>query len=275
VSVQAIGKPRLKNMLILRKQSITELPHRDIESMTETELEAWSTKNLVNRGGTWLLPQLVAAFGGWTLAKNSRGEIDVVKTLQQNCEHNSTNTALWKLTRIPRTCLVPKQIAQAEYATLTPLVLAGFKRMQGVPYNAWQGLDKLEYIMEPRLLEAVNVVCPDLGSERLLEIRTQGLTQRSGIKAGQMKPAESTWSLAGIADTELGHLPKLTQTILTQIWLAHPSHRSNLMILDPQNWDRMPEPLITSNIFIKPLPQESAVLEEKPKESTKTLLPWM
>jgi hypothetical protein len=170
---------------------------------------------------------------------------------------------------------MPKQIAQPEYAVLTPLILAGFKRMQGVAYNSWQGLDKLEYIMEPRLLEAVNVVCPDLGSERLIELRTQGLTQRSGIKAGQLKSPESTWSLAGIADTELGHLPKLTQTILTQIWLAHPSHRSSLMILDPNNWDRMPEPLLAIDVFKKPGPQEIARSEQKPIKTTNTLLPWM
>jgi hypothetical protein len=262
-------------MLILRKQSITELPHKDIESMTETELEAWCLKHLVNRGGTWLLPQLVAHFGSWTLAKNTRGQIDVIKTLQQNCEHNSENTAYWKLTRIPRTCLVPKQIAQAEYATLTPLILAGFKRMQGISYNLWQGLDKLEYIMEPRLHEAVNVVCPDLGSTRLLEIRQQGLMTRSGKSAGQLKNAETTWSLNGISDTELGHLPKLTQSILTQIWLAHPQHRHELMILDPNNWDRRPEPLIANNVLKTPEPQEIAPLEKNTKETDKTLLPWM
>lgn len=262
-------------MLQLRKQSITELPHKDIESMTETELEAWSLKNLVNRAGSWLLPQLVAAFGSWTLAKDSSGSIDVVKTLQQNCEHNSVNTAYWKLTRIPRTCLMPKQIAQAEYAVLTPLVLAGFKRMQGVGYESWRGLDKLEYIMEPRLLEAVCVDVPTLGSERLLAIRQQGLTTRSGKTAGQLKSAESTWSLTGIQDTELGHLPKLTVSILTQIWLAHPQHRNSLMILDPNNWDRMPEPLIANNVFKTPEPQEIAPLEKPPKETDKTLLPWM
>jgi hypothetical protein len=146
--------------------------------------------------------------------------------------------------------------------------------MQGVSYESWRGLPNLEYVLEPRLLEAVNVVCPDLGSERLLEIRQQGLTQRSGIKAGQMKPAESTWSLAGIADTELGHLPKLTQTILTQIWLAHPSHRSNLMILDPHNWDHMPEPLIATTVFKQPI-KESVALAPEPDQSTKSLLPWM
>lgn len=262
-------------MLLLRKQSITELPHRDIESMTETELEAWCLKNLLNRGGSWLMPQLVAHFGSWRLVKDGNGKIDVLETLRCNCEHNSVNTALWKLTRIPRTCLVPKQIAQAEYAVLTPLILAGFKRMQGVLYEQWRGLPKLEYIIEPRLLAAVNQTVPDLGSERLLEIREQGLMTRSGKSAGQLKSAENTWSLNGISDTELGHLPKLTQSIMTQIWLAHPSHRSNLMILDPQNWDHMPEPLIANNVFKTPEPQEIAPHKNKLEETSKTLLPWM
>lgn len=261
--------------MLLKKQSITELPHKDIESMTETELEAFAEKVLSKRCGSWLLPQLVAAFGQWTLVKDSQGSIDVVKTLKHNCENNSANTAYWKISRITRSLLVAAQTKAPEYATLTPLILAGFKRMQGVDYESWRGLPKLEYILEPRLLEAVAVDCPDLGSERLLEIRTQGLTQRSGIKAGQMKPAESTWSLAGIADTELGHLPKLTQTILTQIWLAHPSHRSSLMILDPRDWDRIPEPLIANNVFKTPEPKEIAPLEKNTKETNKTLLPWM
>jgi hypothetical protein len=261
--------------MLLQKQSITCLPHRDIESMTETELEDFATKVLSKRCGSWLLPQLVAAFGSWRLILDDAGKIDVLATLKQNCEHNSANTAYWRISRIARSLLVASQTRSPEYATLTPLILAGFKRMQAVGYESWRGLDKLEYVLEPRLLEAVNVVCPDLGSERLLEIRQQGLMTRSGKSAGQLKNAETTWSLNGILDTELGHLPKLTQSILAQIWLAHPVHRSNLMILDPTNWDRMPEPLITSNIFIKPLLQESAALGEVPKETTKTLLPWM
>jgi hypothetical protein len=262
-------------MLQLRKLHIQELPLRDIAVMTETELEAWCLKHDLNRMGSWLLPQLVAHFGAWTLVKDINGSIDVKQTLKCNCESSLEAQAMWRLSRIPRTCLLTKQIAIAEYAVLTPLILAGFKRMQGVNYEQWRGVENLDYVVESRLLEAVNVTYPDLGSERLLEIRKQGLTQRSGIKAGQMKPAESTWSLAGIADTELGHLPKLTQTILTQIWLAHPSHRSNLMILDPHNWDRLPEPLIANNVFKTPEPQEIAPLEKKAKETDKTLLPWM
>ena len=262
-------------MLQLKKLSIEELPLRDIAAMTEVELEDWATKNHVNRMGSWLLPQLVATFGAWRLAKDSAGVIDVKQTLKWNCEPSLAAQAMWRLSRIPRTLLLTKQVALPEYAVLTPLILAGFKRMQGVPYEQWRGVDNLEYVVEPRLLEAVTQTCPTLGSERLLAIRQQGLTTRSGKTAGTIKNPESTWSLTGIQDTELGHLPKLTQTVLTQIWLAHPVHRSNLMILDPENWDRMPEPLIAPTVFKNATITETAQLEPKPKETAKTLLPWM
>ena len=144
--------------------------------------------------------------------------------------------------------------------------------MQGVSYETWKNCAGLDYILEPRLFEAVTCDVPNLGSERLLEIRTQGLTTRSGKSAGQLKSAESTWSLNGIQDTELGHLPKLTQSILTQIWLAHPTHRSNLMILDLHDWDHMPEPLIAPTIFKQPIKESVAI---NTKETAKTLLPWM
>ena len=262
--------------MLLKKQSITELPHKLIESMTETELEDFAEKELSKRCGSWLLPQLVAVFGSWRLIL-VEGKIDVLQTLKRNCEASVENTAYWRISRITRSLLVASQTKSPEYATLTPLILAGFKRMQGVGYESWRGLAKLEYVLEPRLLEAVYLKdgdLPNLGSERLLEIRTQGLTTRSGKSAGQLKNAETTWSLNGISDTELGHLPKLTQSILTQIWLAHPVHRHNLMILDPQNWDHMPEPLIAPTIFKQPV-KESAALDPKPNQPTKSLLPWM
>ena len=260
-------------MIQLRKQTLGELPLQDIAVMTETELELWCVNNRINRFESWLLPQLVAAFGSWRLVRRD-SSIDVLQTLKLNCEHNLQNSALWRLSRVPRQILIQRQIALAEYATLTPLILAGFKRMQGISYESWRGLDKLAYVLEPRLFEAVTCDVPNLGSERLLEIRTQGLMTRSGKSAGQLKSAETTWSLNGIQDTELGHLPKLTQSILAQIWLAHPVHRTNLMILDPQNWDHMPEPLIATNIFNTAV-IKSPALDEVPKETAKTLLPWM
>ena len=166
-----------------------------------------------------------------------------------------------------------KQVATPDYATFTPLVMMGFKRMQGVSYEAWRNADRLGLIMEPALYEAVVLddysFC-DLGSELLLQIREQGLITKEGKTKGKVKAAESTWSLSGIKDTELGGLPKLTQTMVTQCWLAHPKYRTPYMILDPRNWDRMPEPLISSEIFTKP----KEVVVVKRDRSTEADLPF-
>jgi hypothetical protein len=153
----------------------------------------------------------------------------------------------------------------------------GLKRMQGVSYESWRSAKDLSWILEPRLYSAVVLepqvleACCSLGSDRLVEIRDQGLLARTGAKAGQMKPAKSTWSLTGIQDTELGGLPKITQTILTQCWLAHPESRTPYMILDLQNWDSMPQPLVTNDIF-KAVPKPEPI--KKQTKETAELLPW-
>jgi hypothetical protein len=160
-----------------------------------------------------------------------------------------------------------------DYGTLTPLILMGLKRMQGIGYETWRQSSGLQYMLEPRLCTAVCLnsedleICGGLGSNRLLEIQKQGLTTKSGKTAGSIKPARSTWSLSGLQDTEIAHLPKLTQTILTQCWLAHPELRTPYMILDLQNWDTMPQPLVTNDIF-------KAVQTQQPKQELAGVLPW-
>jgi hypothetical protein len=44
-------------------------------------------------------------------------------------------------------------------------------------------------------------------------------------------------------------VPELAQTMIAQIWCAHPSNRTKYMVLDPKNWDAIPAPLISSDIF--------------------------
>lgn len=259
-------------MLKITKQDIHTIDFDDIHLLQDKQAEVKLEKMGVNRFESWLLPQLVANFGNWKLC-TSNNKIDVLATLQHNCS-DPKQQQLWKLTRINRSVLMLKQIKYPEYATLTPLIMLGFKRYQNVPYSHWQGLDNLSWILEPKLDSAVNYDCKDLfglGSDRLLEIRQQGLTIRSGSKQGTLKPAETTWCLNNITDTELGQLPKLTQTILTQIWLAHPRYRSPSMILDIYNWDNIPAPLFPVDIF-SPSKANDPEVEVK---TTPTPLPWM
>lgn len=256
--------------MLIKKQDIRELPLQDIAGKNLQEVTLWCESNNLPHFSTWTLAQMVAEFGSWTLVKNN-GVIDCVATLKQNCDGDRWKTGLWRLTRIRRSSLLSSQVKAPDYGAFTPLILMGFKRMQGVPYEAWRGSEGLEHILEPDLHDAVVLedysFC-NLGSERLLELRMDGLKVRSGVKMGTYKNPESTWSLTGLKGTELGGIPKLTQTMITQCWLAHPKHRTPYMILDPQNWDRIPEPLIGTEIF--KAPEVKKIVREDTAD-----LPWM
>jgi hypothetical protein len=263
--------------MLFKKQELHSIDFTGTERMNLEAWETWADTVNLSHLHTWLLPQLVAWYGNWTLVRDSSGEIDCLATVKANCP-DPKSRAFYMLSRIKRSLLVAQQTKSPEYATLTPLILMGQKRMQGVNYESWRNASGLQYILEPRLLEAVMLdaldleICSSLGSERLLEIQTQGLTTKSGKTAGSIKPAKSTWSLTGIQDTEIGHLPKITQTILAQCWLAHPELRTPYMILDPQNWDAMPQPLVSNSIFkteLVPQPTKKQNLKE-----LADIMPW-
>lgn len=123
------------------------------------------------------------------------------------------------------------------------------------------------HLIDKALLDAMLYRgCPTLGSERLLEIREQGLTTKSGANVGKVTKATSSWCLKGISDTELAEAPKLFGTMLTQIWVADPSLRTEYMVLDPYDWDRMPPPLIAERILV---PQQPIISKEETVD-----MPW-
>lgn len=265
--------------MLIKKQDLDALDYKMLSGLTQTELEDWVKLNKLSIYSGWLLPQMVAYFGNWTLVRGTDGRPDVLATLKQNCGTDPQPMVLWKLSRLTRSKILDLQAKNPEYGQLTPLILMGFKRYQNVPYEAWRGLPHLEHILEPKLYEALHhddYSWCDLGSERLLELRNQGLLNKAGEKAGTLKPADSTWALTGVQATEIGHLPKLTQSILTQIWLAHPTKRTPYMILDFKNWDCMPDPLVTGEIF-KPVgrPDRHVELKNKLKQPDTAELPWL
>lgn len=259
-------------MLKITKQDIDTLDLSPLNKLQLPQQELWCEAQKLNRFESWLLPQLVSRFGMWKLC-TTNNTIDVFQTLKHNCS-DPKQLSYYHLSRVKRSHFLTNMTKSPTLGSLTPLILLAFKQYQGVPYSSWQGLDNLEHILEPRLYTAITSDVGDLsglGSDRLLEIRQQGLTTRSGSNSGSQKPAETTWQLTGIKDTEIGHLPKLTQTILTQIWLAHPRHRSPSMILDITNWDNIPAPLSPVDIFSP----SKANNNEKEVKTTQTALPWM
>jgi len=244
----------------LRKQELAALDLETLANLDENSFAKTIKAMNLDNYSTWMMPQLVSIFGQWRLQSTGKA------TILENCK-NDFEKACWRLTRVRRSQLVKNQTQQPEYGQFTPLILLGFKRMQGYSYEQFRELPGLDLLLEPDLYEAIVLdQPPQVTKSRLLEIRQQGLVYKTGPKTGETRPAESTWQLYGIQDTELGNYPKLTQTVLTQCWLAHPKHRRQTMILDLNDWDHMPEPLIEMPIEPKPAVTQTS----KP-----TGLPWL
>lgn len=246
--------------MLIRKQDIYQLEIEHWLELGDDQFELQVEAANLHNFSTWLLPQLVAHFGRWRL--HSTGQETVVK--------NSVSTldkVLWRLSRVRRSLLVKNQTRQPEYGQLTPLILLGLKRSQGYSYEQFREFQDIKWLLEPPLLEALSVTISVPQKNRLLEIRDQGLIYRSGKNSGTRRNPETTWQLYGIQDTELGGYPKLLQTILTQCWLAHPKNRRETMILDPLDWDLMPEPLIDVDVV-------RVVESTKPTKTLHMDVPW-
>lgn len=201
---------------------------------------------------SWFLDQLLHHFGSWKLIL-ADGLVDPRATARYNLgsgtpSQQAFNRGCWMIAcRLPRSKLVMKQTAQPQFSALVPLILAGIKRYQDIPYSAWSRVG-CESVMPQDLLTAAVTPWPELDLTRLLEIRAEGLLVRSGAKAGTSRDPKSSWQLYAVQDTEIGQLGKYSQVMMTQIWVTHPELRHVDMITQVNDWDSFPQPLIHTTI---------------------------
>jgi hypothetical protein len=74
--------------------------------------------------------------------------------------------------------------------------------------------------------------------------------------------ARTTYRLVYAKDYVFNRMPHLVKVMALQMWAAHPDNRGAYMVLNPDNWDDMPDALVADEIFVVP---ETAELE----------LPWI
>lgn len=239
-------------MFILKSNQIKQFPFHEARNLSEGPLEEWALSRSLLSHNLWMLPQILAHYGNYTVTKLDNGLYCPTTLVRSNLGSDDWEIGLWKvINKLKRSSLVKSQIAPqfSEYSALVPIILAGLKKYQGIKYSEWSA-EGLQHVIEPKLYEAATFTdYPNLSNDELMYIRTQGLTTKSGPSAGTVKKATSSWCLTGIKQTTLGSVPQLTGTMLTQIWVAHPSVRHPNMILNPKDWDNMPSPLISTEIF--------------------------
>ena len=260
-------------MFKVKSNHIKDFPFEAYAQLTTpTDLMEQAQVHRLSNYNSWMLPQIAAYYGGWKTVTVG-DQVDVKATARANM-NTSWDIGLWRVvTQLKRSALVQSQNLSdyVNYSAVVPIVLMGLKRYQNIGYSRWN-LTPTDTLVEPKLLEAMmfrDEKILNLSRDELLTIRELGLTVKSGDRAGTQNKPTHQWCLRGIGLTALGKVPTLVSTMLTQIWVCHPSLRTHYMILDPRSWDTLPEPLISAEIFDK--------TEKAPRNypsKTTTPLPW-
>lgn len=154
------------------------------------------------------------------------------------------------------------------YCALVPLIPYAFKVLHSIPYSQWDKAT-IHKVVNKSLLDAMLSPKPEATREELLELRELALTVNSGERAGTTRKPETTYKLYNLKNTILQHTPELAKVMALQTWCAHPVNRTKYMVLDPDNWDYIPAPLVTTNLF-KVQPSSRALETADPSQD----LPW-
>jgi hypothetical protein len=236
--------------MILKKLQLEYVPFEQYAHLKEKEsLAAQAGTDQLHHMESWLMPQILAHYGKYKIVA-AEGQIDIKSTLKLNMQDNPWEVGLWRcVTKMSRGELVQSQskTGSAQYSRLVPLILAGVKQYQDIPYTAWPK-EHIHLVVDDLMAEAMCAEYEPFVNDELLQARTLGLTIKSGAKHGEQKSATTTWKLTGLQQLRVGSLPILAQTMLCQVWVAHPSLRTKYMILNPKDWDNMPTPLISSEV---------------------------
>lgn len=233
---------------------------------SKESLKQWHESNPVTADFLGQLRAFIAT--KTTFRYTEDGKIDSKHYINDNFAPDNWHRGLWLfLMTEPRGNMIVGRQYDNEYkpySSLVPLILAAHKLINNIPYSSWSK-EGLGLVVNPSLLEAMTYEGDlDFTTDELVEFRNQGLVIQTGKLAGQSRNPVSATMLYGIIDPRWKALPKLTRVMLAQIWLAHPENRTDLMILDPRNWDKMPKPLESGDIFTP-----------EPKKVEKlTSLPW-
>ena len=238
-------------MFVLKKNDITVFPFHECATLNTEELGEWAKSRVLSAFSSWMLPQIVAYYGNFSVTKNAEGLYDPKLLLTDNIK-TEWDKGVWKVVnRMNRSAIIKKQSDPAftEYSALVPIILSALRKSKGIPYTAW-AKEGISLTMSTDLHNAISCTdYPKLSVAELLDIRQVGLLTKTGDKAGSYKNPVSTTSLNGIKDTPLAECPKYVINMLTQTWVCHPTVRNKYMILDPLNWDNMPEPIVDTLVL--------------------------
>ena len=205
----------------------------------------------------WFGPQLLAEIANYDLIFDSDGYVDAGATYNALPARGRalliiTTSSRSKIGGIGKHSWLEPDLLP--YCGLVPLFLAAHKKHNNVPYDKWAYAKKedLKKFVEAKLLEAMQDDTPYPTKEVGMYLRNYFIVRRTGLPV-----SSSPSTIWGHVDPdyppEMGEstvvAPRLVQTIQTQLWAAHPLNRNSSMILNNNEWDDIPQPFDSGEIF--------------------------
>jgi hypothetical protein len=146
---------------------------------------------------------------------------------------------------VPRSKLIAVALTHKDarqYSSVVPLFMSAFKLYDDVGYEKWDKSDKmLKYFLGKSLEGLTDLPEGWTGPDDTMQERVLLQTYSTGTKSGETEPPTSyklnraTWYAEGVAHNDI-----IARMVL-QTWLFNTIYRNDLMILDPWDWDSMPE----------------------------------
>ena len=232
---------------------------------------------------TWLPEQMLAYFGSWKAVKVG-DKFSPVATLNRNTKEVGDKFAMGAslIAKADRSLFfkgAPKGVVQYRSAInpLVPIILAGFKKYQDIPYEAWD-FNELHHLLDKALAQLLpfhggDQAAESLEASKIAALRNTALTDKTGPRAGIMNNPATCTKLNHLQESAIGHLPKLAKYMVLQTWCAHPQNRTKFAVLDFTDWDRVPEPLVTAELFgTQAAPSPTVSAKQSP---TYADMPWI
>lgn len=233
-----------------------------LEKIESLKFGDWSDK---------IMPEIITYIGNMQFRVNDNGLTSGKKFVQDNFKTDKDRGLYVFLMLDSRSKYLAQQYRGAgkPYSSLVPLIPYAHRLKTGTLYSAWDP-QEIAFVVNEDLAEGM-LYRPAEGQEwpsreQILEERTQCLTFSTGKDAGKVRSPLSSFKLYSTQGTCFEGIPHCAQIMMSQIWVAHPENRTKYMVLDPLDWDGVPEPLIPVQMF------ESKNSGSTDKEHD---LPWM
>jgi len=210
------------------KIHIREALKNDHQAFLNTIYPILASVKLIAKDGKFSPSQTLAALG------------DVIETPYLNFSKDQFRGYFMLVTKIAPTAWIRNPMTQEpKFSALTPLFLAAHKLHNDVDYESWDFEDPaIKHLLSDRLIELRTFKDHDFSTIDKLKLRDEVmLVKKSGEIQDPIKyPTSKTLYIGDMQVKATALLP----VILSQVWLANKKYRTNLMVLDPNNWDSIP-----------------------------------